>query len=46
MKEVTHIEVWKETRDTIKYLAKKEGVSMKKFIDMLAIEAFKKNKRL
>ena len=46
MKAVTHIEVWKDTRDTIKSLAKEEGVSMKKFIDMLAVEAFKKNKRL
>jgi len=34
MKEVTHIEVWKETRDQLKKLAKEEGVSMKKLLDM------------
>jgi hypothetical protein len=34
MKEVTHIEVWKETRDQFKRLAKNEGVSMKKLLDM------------
>ena len=33
-KEVTHIEVWKETRDQLKKLAKEEGVSMKKLLDM------------
>ena len=35
-KPVTHIEVWKETRDLIKSYAKEEGVSMKKLIDMWA----------
>ena len=33
-KEATHIEVWKETRDQLKKLAKEEGVSMKKLLDM------------
>lgn len=33
-KQVTHIEVWKHTRDKFKKLAKAEGVSMKKLLDM------------
>ena len=33
-KEKTHIEVWKVTRDELKKLAKEEGVSMKKLLDM------------
>lgn len=32
-KPVTHIEVWKDTRDKLKAMAKEEGVSMKKLID-------------
>lgn len=35
-KEVTHIQVWKDTRDIIKGIAKTEGVSMKKMIDTWA----------
>ncbi len=34
MKETTHIEVWSDTRDEFKKLAKDEGVSMKKLLDM------------
>ncbi len=34
-KDVTHIEVWKDTRDRLKVISKEEGVSMKKMLDML-----------
>lgn len=33
-KPTTGIEIWTETRDKFKELAKEEGVSMKKLLDM------------
>ena len=40
-KETTHIEVWSDTRDKFKKLAKAEGVSMKKLLDMWVKKNFK-----
>lgn len=35
-KATTHIEIWESTRDELKRIAKDEGVSMKKMLDILA----------